>query len=121
MATAANLVLLRKLRETTRRLLELELADYDRQINESERVQRRSIEDGRRTVRKAPGSAKENEVIMLRAMQEAGAPLRASEIQARLGVSRPTVARWLTSTLRQGFIERVDGARYRVKKEVPPL
>lgn len=121
MITATNLVLLRKLRETTRRLFELELADYDRQINEGERAERLAIEEGKRTARNAPGSAKKNEVIMLRTMQEAGVPLRAAEIRARLGGGRATIARWLTSAIKQGYVERVDGARYQVRKEVPTL
>ena len=121
MVTAANLVLLRKLRETTRRLYELELADCDRQIDEGQRAERLAIEEGKRTARHGPGSAKKNEVIMLRAMQEAGVPLRAAEIQSRLGGGRATIARWLTSLIKQGYVERVDNARYQVRKEVPPL
>lgn len=122
MMTATNLMLLRKLRETTRRLYELELADYDRQIKDGERAERNAIEDGRKTARKAPGSSEKNVTIMLRAMQAAGSPLREVEIRERLGnVSRSTVARWLTSAMRQHYVERVEYGRYAVAKEVPPL
>jgi hypothetical protein len=31
------------------------------------------------------------------------------------------VSRWLAAAKRQGYVERVDGARYQVRKEVPQL
>ncbi len=113
MATSSNLDVLRRLRDAVARASELELADLDRQIKAQERA---------RPVSHATQLAgREHEREMLRVMQAAGTPLPPREIAQRLDTLPKTVSRWLASAKRHGFVERVDGARYQVRKEVPPL
>jgi predicted Rossmann fold nucleotide-binding protein DprA/Smf involved in DNA uptake len=113
MAPTSNLSLLRKLLEQCDRLHALEHADLDRQIKALERS---------RPVCHAPQNAgPEHERAMLRVMQAAGTPLPPREIASRLDTSPQTVSRWLAAARRRGFVERLAGARYQVRTEVPPL
>ena len=112
MSTALR-ALLHKHRETYRRLVELELADLDRQVAALDRDKPKSGA--------AQGADREHEREMLRVMQAAGAPLPPREIAQRLGTAPKTVSRWLAAAHRRGFVERVGGARYRVVAEVPSL
>ncbi|MCX5747306.1 MAG: MarR family transcriptional regulator [Proteobacteria bacterium] len=120
MAKTTNLAVLHKLREATKRLYELELADLDRQIKAIEAAERpRSL--GARE----PGNVPDSERAVLRAMQAAGEPLRAVQIREIVGASQPSIARWLKSLAKQGYVTRVggtrNGTRYGVAKEVPKL
>jgi DNA-binding IclR family transcriptional regulator len=54
-------------------------------------------------------------------MQQARESLPPREIAQRLSATPKTVSRWLAAAKRRGYAERVDGARYQVAKEVPPL
>jgi DNA-binding IclR family transcriptional regulator len=54
-------------------------------------------------------------------MQQAGEPLPPRELARRLESDPRTVSRWLATAKRQGYVERVAGAKYQVRKEVPPL
>ena len=113
MAQTSNLTLLRKLLEQCDRLHELERADLVRQIKELERskpVSHTSQLAGREHTNK-----------MLRVMQAAKEPLPPREIARRLDSTPRTVSRWLAAAKRRGYVERVDGARFRVVKEVPAL
>jgi predicted Rossmann fold nucleotide-binding protein DprA/Smf involved in DNA uptake len=112
MVTTSNLELLHRLRDAIHRTSELELADLDRQIRALERV---------RPVSRTQRDGREHERTLLRAMQAAATPLPPREIAQRLGHPPKTVCRWLAAAKRRGFVERVDGARYRVREEVPPL
>lgn len=115
MATSSNLDVLRRLRDAVARASELELADLDRQIRAQERA--RPVSHATQLA----GREHEREREMLRVMQAAGAPLPPREIAQRLNTLPKTVSRWLAAAKRHGFVERVDGARYQVRKEVPPL
>ncbi len=110
MSTALRTVL-HKYRETYRRLVELEMADLDRQIAALDKPKANT----------AKGVGRESEREMLRVMQAAEGPLPPREIAQRLGAQPKTVSRWLAAASRRGFVERVGGARYRVVKEVPLL
>jgi DNA-binding MarR family transcriptional regulator len=110
MSTALR-ALLYKHRETYRRLVELEMADLDRQVA--------TLDKPKANAAQAQGADREHEREMLRVMQAAGAPLPPREIAQRLGTAPKTVSRWLAAAKRRGFVERVDGARYRVAAEVP--
>lgn len=112
MSTALR-TLLRKHRETYRRLVELELADLDRQVAALDRDKPKS--------NAVQGDGREHERAMLQVMQAAGSPLPPREIASRLNMPPKTVCRWLAAANRRGFVERVGGARYAVAKEVPPL
>jgi DNA-binding MarR family transcriptional regulator len=113
MATSSNFELLCRLRDVVARAYELELADLDRQI--------KTLERARLVPRAARLAGREHERELLRVMQAAGAPLPPREIASRLDTSPQTVSRWLAAAKRRGFVERVGGARYQVRKEVPPL
>ena len=119
MAASTNLSLLRLLREKTERLARLELDEIDRQIKTIERSERPAAFNTP-GLHGGPGSARTKELAMLREMQRAGTPLRVAEIMRLVGASRPTISRWLTALVRQGYVEHV-GTRYRVVKEVPAL
>jgi predicted Rossmann fold nucleotide-binding protein DprA/Smf involved in DNA uptake len=112
MATS-NLDVLRRLRDAVARASELELADLDRQI--------KTLERARPVSHATQLAGREHEREMLRVMQAAGAPLPPREIAQRLESDPKTVSRWLATAKRRGFVERVDGARYQVRKEVPML
>ena len=113
MATPSNLDVLRRLRDAVARASELELADLDRQI--------KALERARPVSHATQLAGREHEREMLRVMQAAGAPLPPREIAQRLDAVPKTVSRWLAAAKRRGFVERVDGARYQVRKEVPLL
>jgi predicted Rossmann fold nucleotide-binding protein DprA/Smf involved in DNA uptake len=113
MATTSNLELLRRLRDSVNRAYELELADLDRQIKLLERAK-----PGSHTSRLA---GREHTHALLKVMQQAKEPLPPREIAQRLESDARTVSRWLAAAKRQGYVERVDGARYQVRKEVPTL
>lgn len=113
MAQASTLELLRRLRETIVRSHELELADLDRQIKMLERT--RPVSHETRLV------GREHTHRLLKVMQQAREPLPPREIAQLLETDPRTVSRWLAVAKRQGYVERVDGARYRVRKEVPSL
>jgi DNA-binding IclR family transcriptional regulator len=66
-------------------------------------------------------AGRDNERALLRVMQAAKEPLPPREIARRLESDPKTVSRWLAAAKRQGYVERVDGARYQVRKEVPQL
>jgi predicted Rossmann fold nucleotide-binding protein DprA/Smf involved in DNA uptake len=112
MSTALR-ALLHKHRETYRRLVELELADLDRQVAALDRDKPKSGA--------TQGADREHEREMLLVMQAAGTPLPPREIAQRLDTTPKTVSRWLAAAKRRGYVERIDGARYQVRKEVPPL
>jgi predicted Rossmann fold nucleotide-binding protein DprA/Smf involved in DNA uptake len=113
MAQTSNLELLRRLRDAVNRAYELELADLDRQIKALERTKPVS--------HASQLAGREHTNRMLKVMQQAKEPLLPREIANRLDSDPKTVSRWLAAAKRQGFVERVDGARYQVRKEVPPL
>lgn len=123
MAKPTNLVVLRKLRETTQRLYELEIADLDRQIKAIESAERPRIL-GIPGLRE-PGSSQDKDLAVLRAMQAAGEPLRAVQIREIVDAPQPSIARSLKSLTKQGFVTCVggtrNGTRYAVAKEVPKL
>jgi len=110
------LTLLQKHRETYLRLVELETAELDRQI---ERARPRPSTTSATQVAGRADRAHERE--MLRVMQAAGTPLPPREIAQRLGTKPKTVSRWLAAAHRRGFVERAGNARYQVAKEVPSL
>jgi DNA-binding MarR family transcriptional regulator len=105
--------LLRKCLEQCDRIHELEHADFTRRIKELERSKPVS-----HTTQLA---GREHEKKMLRVMQAAKEPLTPREIAHRLDSDPRTVSRWLAASKRRGYVERVEGARYQVKKEVPAL
>jgi DNA-binding MarR family transcriptional regulator len=113
MAQTSNLELLRRLRDAVNRAYELELADLDRQIKALERTKPVS--------HASQLAGREHTNRMLKVMQQAKEPLLPREIANRLDSDPKTVSRWLAAAKRQGFVERIDGARYQVRKEVPPL
>jgi predicted Rossmann fold nucleotide-binding protein DprA/Smf involved in DNA uptake len=113
MATTSNLELLRRLRDAVSRSYELELADLERQIKAQERAKPVS-----HTLQLA---GREHTHALLKIMQQAKEPLPPRELARRLESDPRTVSRWLAAAKRQGYVERVDGARYQVRKEVPPL
>ncbi|MGH9423321.1 MAG: hypothetical protein ACRD3J_25330 [Thermoanaerobaculia bacterium] len=113
MATLSNLELLRRLRDVVERNSALELADLDRRIKEVERakpVSHTSQLKGREHTHK-----------LLKAMQQSKTPLTPREIAHRIESDPKTVSRWLAAAKRQGYVDRVDGARYQVRQEVPTL
>lgn len=113
MATTSNLELLRRLRATVARTYELELADLDRQI--------KALERAKPVAHTSRLAGREHTSAMLKVMQQAKEPLPPREIARRLESDPRTVSRWLAAAKRQGYVERVDGARYQVRKEVPTL
>ena len=113
MVQMSNLELLRRLRETIARAHDLELADLDRRIKELSRA--RPISHETRL------AGREHTHRLLRVMQQAGEPLPPRELARRLESDPRTVSRWLAAAKRQGYVERVEGARYQVRKEVPTL
>jgi len=113
MATTSNLELLRRLRAAIERSYELELADLDRQIKAQERAKPVS--------HTSQLAGREHTSAMLKVMQQAKEPLPPREIAQRLEADPKAVSRWLAAAKRQGYVERVDGARYQVRKEVPTL
>lgn len=110
---STTLEILRKLLEQCDRLHELERADLIRQI--------KALERAKPVSHATQLSGRENERRMLRVMQQAQEPLPPREIAHRLDSNPRTVSRWLAGSKRRGYVERVDGARYRVVKEVPEL
>ena len=117
MVQMSNLELLRRLRETLVRAHDLELADLDRRIKELSRARPVSHETrlaGREHTR-------EHTHRLLRSMQQAGESLPPRELARRLESDPRTVSRWLAAAKRQGYVERVAGAKYQVRKEVPTL
>lgn len=113
MAQTSNLELLRRLRDAVERATEWEMADLDRRIKEAERAKPVS--------HTTQLSGRENEKKMLRVMQQAKEPLPPREIARRLDSDPRTVSRWLAASKKRGYVERVDGAKYQVRKEVPAL
>ena len=112
MAQASNLQLLRRLRAVVERNSQLELADLDRLIK---------AEEHKRPTHESKLAGREHTNAMLKAMQAAKEPLPPREIARRLDSDARTVSRWLAAAKRQGYVERVDGAKYQVRKEVPTL
>jgi DNA-binding MarR family transcriptional regulator len=113
MAQQSNLDLLRKLLDQCERIYELERADLTRRIKEAERAKPLS-----HTTQLA---GREHTEQMLRVMQQAKEALPPREIARRLDSDARTVSRWLAAAKRRGWVERVDGAKYRVREEVPAL
>jgi DNA-binding MarR family transcriptional regulator len=113
MATTSNLELLRRLRDAVGRSYELELADLERQI--------KALERAKPVSHTSQLAGREHTHRLLKMMQQAKEPLPPRELARRLESDPRTVSRWLAAAKRQGYVERVDGARYRVKQEVPPL
>jgi hypothetical protein len=113
MAQTSNLELLRRLREAVQRAYELELADLNRQIKTLERAS--PVKHGTQI------AGREHTNRMLKVMQQAREPLPPREIASRLDTDPKTVSRWLAAAKRQRYVVRVDGARYQVSEEVPPL
>lgn len=113
MATSSNLELLRRLLAQCDRIHELERADLVRRIKDVERTKPVS--------HKTQLAGREHTNAMLKAMQAAKEPLPPREIARRLDSDPRTVSRWLAAAKKRGYVERVDGARYQVRKEVPTL
>lgn len=113
MVQTSNLDLLRRTRDAVARATEYELADLDRRIKEAER--------GRPLSHKTQLAGREHTNAMLKVMQAAKEPLPPREIARRLDSDARTVSRWLAAAKKQGYVERVDGAKYQVRKEVPQL
>ncbi len=113
MSTSSNLELLRRLRDAVARAYALELADLDRQI--------KALERDRPISHETRLAGREHTHRLLKVMQQAKEPLPPREIAQRLETDPRTVSRWLAAAKRQGYVERVEGARYQVRKEVPPL
>jgi predicted Rossmann fold nucleotide-binding protein DprA/Smf involved in DNA uptake len=113
MAPQSNLNFLRKLLDQCDRLHELERADLLRQIKAVERAKPLS-----HTTQLA---GREHTERMLRVMQQAKEALPPREIARRLDSDARTVSRWLAAARKRGWVERIDGAKYRVREEVPPL
>lgn len=113
MAQTSNLELLRRLRDVVERNGELELADLDRRIKEAERSKPIS--------HKTQLAGREHTHKLLKAMQAAKVALTPREIAQRIDSDPRTVSRWLAVARRQGYVERIDGAKYRVREEVPTL
>jgi len=113
MAQASNLEILRRLRDAVTRVYELELADLNRRIKEGERARPLS--------HTSQLAGREHTEQMLRVMQAAKEPLPPREIARRLDSDARTVSRWLAAAKKKGWVERVDGAKYAVRKEVPTL
>ena len=113
MAKKHDLEMLRTLLVQCDRIYELERADLVRRIKELEHAKPVSHET------QLAGRERTNR--LLKAMQEAREPLPPRDLAQRLGTTPQTVSRWLAAAKRQGYVERVDGARYQVRKEVPPL
>lgn len=113
MANPSNFDVLCRLRDAVARASELELADLDRQI--------KALKCARPVSHVTQLAGREHERALLRVMQAAGTPLPPREIAQRLDAAPKTVSRWLAAAKRRGYVERVDGARYQVAKEVPPL
>lgn len=113
MAQTSNLELLCRLRDAVSRAHELERADLDRQI--------KALERSRPVTHATRIAGHEHTKTMLRVMQQAKEPLPPREIALRLETDPKTVSRWLAAARRQGYVERIDGARYQVRKEVPTL
>lgn len=113
MATSSNLELLQRLRAAIERAYEFEAADLDRRIKELERAKPVS--------HTSTLAGREHTHALLKVMQAAKEPLPPREIARRLDSDPRTVSRWLAAARKQGYAERVDGARWQVKKEVPPL
>jgi predicted Rossmann fold nucleotide-binding protein DprA/Smf involved in DNA uptake len=112
MMPTTQLTLLRKLLEQCDRLHELERSHLIHQI--------KALERAKPVSHATQLTGRENERSMLSVMQQAREALPPREIASRLDVHPKTVSRWLAAAKRRGFVERVDGARYRVAKEVPP-
>lgn len=113
MATLSTLEMLRKLLAQCDRIYELEHADLVRRIKEAERA--RPVSHETQLV------SREHTNRLLKVMQQAKEPLPPREIAHRLGSDPRTVSRWLAAAGKRGYAERVDGARWQIKKEVPPL
>ena len=118
MATS-NLELLRQLRDAVRRAAdaarrahELELADLDRQIE--------ALERSRPVSHTTQLAGHEHEGALLTGDAGGGRP-PPRQIARRLEAAPKTVCRWLAAAKRRGYVERVDRARYQVRKEVPML
>jgi DNA-binding MarR family transcriptional regulator len=113
MAQASNLEILRRLRDAVTRVYELELADLNRRIKEGERAKPLS--------HTSQLAGREHTEAMLKVMQAAKEPLPPREIARRLDSDARTVSRWLAAAKKKGWVDRVDGAKYQVRKEVPTL
>lgn len=113
MAQTSLLELLRKCLEQCDRIHELEHADLARRIKEVARAKPIS--------HTSQLAGREHTNKMLKVMQQVKEPLPPREIAHRLGSDARTVSRWLAAAKKQGYVERVDGAKYQVRKEVPTL
>jgi DNA-binding MarR family transcriptional regulator len=113
MAQASNLEILRRLRDAVTRVYELELADLNRRIKEGERAKPLS--------HTSQLAGREHTEAMLKVMQAAKEPLPPREIARRLDSDARTVSRWLAAAKKKGWVDRVDGAKYQVRREVPTL
>jgi predicted Rossmann fold nucleotide-binding protein DprA/Smf involved in DNA uptake len=107
------LATLRKQIDLCDRLYALERADLDRQI--------KALERSKPMPPATRQDSRDNELRMLKVMQAAKESLPPREIASRLGETPHKVSQWLAAAKKRGFVERVDGARYRVVKEVPSL
>jgi DNA-binding MarR family transcriptional regulator len=113
MAKKQDLELLRTLLVQCDRIHELERADYIRRIKEQEREKPQA-----HTTQLA---GRERLLRLLKVMQQVREPLTPRELAPRLDTTPQTVSRWLAAARQKGYVERVSGARYQLKKEVPPL
>ena len=113
MAALSNLEMLRLLLAQCDRIYELERADLVRRIKEAERTKPVS--------HASQLAGREHTNRLLKVMQAAKDPLPPREIARRLESDPKTVSRWLAAAKRCNFVERVDGACWQVRKEVPPL
>lgn len=58
---------------------------------------------------------------LLKALHDAGQPLKRAQLAARLGIDRSAVAYRLKRAMAAKFVERVPGGRYRTSGFVPAL
>ena len=58
---------------------------------------------------------------LLKALHDAGQPLKRAQLAARLGIDRSAVAYRLKRAMAAKFVERVPGGRYRTSGIVPAL
>lgn len=112
-AKKQDLELLRTVLVQCDRIHELERADYVRRIKERESEMP--------AAHATQLAGREHLLRLLKVMQQAREPLAPRELAPRLDTTPQTVSRWLAVARRQGYVERVEGARYRVRKEVPSL
>jgi hypothetical protein len=107
--------LLRKSKDLTRRLVEIEheLAEIDRQILAAERPRKPPATRAAR-IQDSDGLR-----LLVKMLRDAGTPLPRREIASRLGVAPQTATYHLTRAIEMRFVERVGYGLYQVTNVVP--